>query len=126
MDKHILDVPLRVLLYEEDGEWNAHALEMDLVGSGPTPEKAESELRGAVFSQISFAAQMNDLDLIYHPAPSKYFDRWRKAQQQMLTDILEKASTECKKVRAVFIRIAPGEVRKAIKRSSFLPDHVHA
>jgi len=126
MDKHVYDVILRVLLYEENGEWNAHALEMDVVGSGPTPEKAESELKSAVFCQISFAAQMNDVKLIIHPAPKEYFRRWKAAQQLTLTGLLEKSPDLCKKVRAIFIRIARKELEAAVKRSSFVSEPAHA
>lgn len=126
MDKHIYDVPLRVLLYEENGEWNAHALEMDVLGSGKTPKQAEDDLKQAVMAQLSFAHQMGHPDLISHPAPKEYFDRWRKAQQLMLTDLLEKPATHCKKVRAIFISVKRGEVDKALKRSSFVLEHENA
>ncbi len=126
MDKHVYVVPLRVLLYEENGEWNAHALEMDVVGSGPTPEKAESELKDAVFSQISFASQMNDLDLILHPAPKEFFNRWKEAQQLMLAGLFDKSPPVCKKVRAIFIQIPMKQVQEAVKRSSFVPRHANA
>ena len=126
MDKHVYDVLLRVLVYEENGEWNAHALEMDVVGSGPTPEKAEAELRDAIFSQISFAAQMNDVDLIVHPAPKEYFTRWKEAQQLTLTGLFSKSPDVCKKVRAIFIRIPRKEVQEAVKRSSFVSETANA
>jgi len=126
MDTHVYDVFLPVLLYEENGEWNAHALEMDVVGSGPTPEKAESELKDAIFSQISFAAQMNNVDLISHPAPKEYFNRWKEAQQFMLAGLLEKSPDVCKKVRSIFIRIPRKEVQEAVKRSSFVSEPANA
>jgi predicted RNase H-like HicB family nuclease len=126
MDKHVYDVPLRVLLYEENGGWNAHALEMDVVGSGKTPKQAEEELKEAVMSQLSFAHQMRDLDLISHPAPKEYFNRWREAQQLMLANLVEKPATHSKKVRAICICVDKGEVDRALKRSSFVPEQAHA
>lgn len=48
---------LRAVLYREDGLWVAHALEMDLIGTGATESAALRELRGNVEAQLSFATQ---------------------------------------------------------------------
>ncbi|NJR42672.1 MAG: hypothetical protein HC767_08360 [Akkermansiaceae bacterium] len=48
---------LRAVLYREDGLWIAHALEMDLIGTGATESAALRELRRNVDAQFSFATQ---------------------------------------------------------------------
>ena len=48
------DIPLRVLIYLEDGEFVAHLLEMDLVGTGQTAVEAQKELHDAFEAQITF------------------------------------------------------------------------
>ena len=48
---------LRAVLYPEDGLWVAHALEMDLIGTGATETAALRELRSNVEVQLSFAKQ---------------------------------------------------------------------
>lgn len=42
-----LRVPLRVVFYEEDGDWVAHCLEFDLVGCAATRESALQRLSEA-------------------------------------------------------------------------------
>ena len=46
---------------------------MDLSGYGKTFEEARDELIGVVDMQISFAAQRDEIGLIYHPAEEKWF-----------------------------------------------------
>ncbi len=67
---------LRAVLYQEDGLWVAHALEMDLIGTGATESAALRELRGNVEAQLSFAAQeeMNP----FRPAPPEIQALWEQ------------------------------------------------
>lgn len=65
---------LRVLGYQEDdGDWAAHCLEMDLVGYGKTFEAAYKALEELIEMQIDFAVSMNQPTLLYHPAPPDIF-----------------------------------------------------
>ena len=50
---------LRAVLYREDSLWVAHALEMDLIGTGATETAAVRELRSNADAQLSFAKQEN-------------------------------------------------------------------
>lgn len=79
MEAHVYDFQLRVLLYREDGEFVAHALEMDLLGYGKTEAEALRDLKGLIESQVTFARQMNDDTLLDFPAPKELFARWEKA-----------------------------------------------
>ena len=49
------DVTINVLGYMEDGDWIAHALEMDLVGVGDSFEEAIEALNEFIEAQVSFA-----------------------------------------------------------------------
>lgn len=75
---------LRVLLYrdEEDapGEWIAIALEMDLLGYGKTEDEALTYLRDLVETQVSFALDKKELNLIPFPAPPKYFNLYEQGR----------------------------------------------
>jgi hypothetical protein len=51
--------------YEEEGEWVAHSLEMDLQGFGATFELALEELKELVALQISFAWFKRQPELIW-------------------------------------------------------------
>lgn len=70
------EIFLSVLGYEEDGEWVALALEMDLRGYGPTFEEAFSDLRDLVMMQISFALFKGQPGLIEYPADIVWWERF--------------------------------------------------
>jgi hypothetical protein len=67
---------LRAVLYREDGLWVAHALEMDLIGTGATESAALRELRGNVEAQLSFATQEGTNP--FRPAPQKIQSLWEE------------------------------------------------
>jgi len=77
---------LRVLVYQEDEEWIAHLLEMDLVGTGSSPEEAEAELAGAFEAQLSYCIQ-NKLNPFF-PAPPEIFALWEQTQQEELASLV--------------------------------------
>ena len=58
-------VKVSVLGYIEDGDWVAHALEMDVIGVGDTWKEALEELDGNVQAHISFAKFKKDNSLIF-------------------------------------------------------------
>jgi len=84
MNSRIYSLRVRVLLYEEDGEICAHALEMDLLGYGKTDKEAISELSGMIKSQISFARFKNDDSLLLFPADKEFYERWETSYQAAL------------------------------------------
>lgn len=84
MQRHIFAISLRVLLWEEEGDVYAHALEVDLLGSGRTEQAALDDLLEALDTQVSFLALHNDKGAIPHPAPQEDFDRWEKLHRESL------------------------------------------
>jgi hypothetical protein len=83
-DTHVYDIPLRVLIYKEDGEFVAHALEMDLLGYGATQSNAMDALLEMIFCQLSFAHEKKDARLLMFPAEPEIFARWEKAREAAL------------------------------------------
>jgi hypothetical protein len=67
---------LNVLGYREDGLWYAHALEMDIVGTGSTFEAACEELDSLVKAQANYAAYKGDPSLLWHPAPMEIVQKF--------------------------------------------------
>jgi hypothetical protein len=98
-----------VLLWEEDGEVYAHALEVDLLGSGPTEESALSDLLQALDTQVSFAALHNVESAISHPAPKEDFDRWEELHRESLPGLPRSKKTMYRAV-VVAWNEQPGEV----------------
>ena len=111
MDTHIYNLQIRVLIYREDEECVARALEMDLLGYGKSEVEAVEELKRTIEAQLSFAHQMNDASLIGFPAKGDFFKRWDDAQQKALrSEILGDRSVKLE-ARAVVITFTPSELR---------------
>jgi hypothetical protein len=73
---HMNSLRLRAVLYRQDGLWVAHALEMDLIGTGATESAALRELRGNVEAQLSFATQEGTNP--FRPAPQEIQSLWEE------------------------------------------------
>jgi hypothetical protein len=71
-----INVNLNVLGYQEEGEWVALALEMDLRGYGETFEDALADLKDLVFMQVSFSRFKGQPELPWKAAEPIWFDRF--------------------------------------------------
>lgn len=78
------DVHLNILGCEEEGQWVALALEMDLRGYGKSFKRALKELEELIEMQISFAHFKNDPELIFHPAAPTYWTLFAQVSQDRL------------------------------------------
>jgi len=67
-----LRIPLRAVFYKEEGNWVAHCLEFDLLGHGSTKKEALESLSEAIFIQLSFSVEHDNLDNLFSPADGKY------------------------------------------------------
>ena len=82
-------VVLNVLGYQEDGEWVALALEMDLCGYGGTFGEALQELRDLVAAQIRFAQSKGQSELVWKPAEAVWFERFADARRERLNALVQ-------------------------------------
>lgn len=82
------EATINVLGYQEEGEWVALALEMDLRGYGDTWEGALDDLRDVVLMQISFAHFKGEVDMIWHRAEDQYWEKFTEIQRTKLTSAL--------------------------------------
>jgi predicted RNase H-like HicB family nuclease len=64
---------LRVIIYQDNGDWIAHCLEMDLVADGETPMKAIQQLRTTIDFQISSVLLTGNLESLFSRAPSDIY-----------------------------------------------------
>jgi hypothetical protein len=120
MQRHHFSISLRVLLWEEGGEVYAHALEVDLVGSGPTEQAALDDLLQALDTQVSFATLHGDENAIPHPAPDEDFARWEQLHRESLPGLPRSKTTTYKAV-VVAWNEQPGEVGQ--QQAEFEPVH---
>lgn len=81
--KHV--ATLNVLGYQEEKEWVALALEMDLRGYGDTFDEALEDLSDLVLMQISFARFKGEPSLIWKPAEPVWFELFAQVRQEYLT-----------------------------------------
>lgn len=79
---------LDVLGYQEEGEWVALALEMDLRGYGDTLSKAVDELEDLVTMQVSFARLKSQPGLVWKPAEAIYWRLFENARRNHLEEII--------------------------------------
>ena len=114
MKQHCYELAIRVLVWKEDGQFVAHALELDLVACGDTAREALDELHQTIIAQLSFAAQMEKPEMVNHPAPKTFFDRWDEANRLALAGIVCRDKAAELKGKATFICISPEE-KKAIR-----------
>ncbi|MGB6065149.1 MAG: hypothetical protein WBG50_10085 [Desulfomonilaceae bacterium] len=65
-----------VLIKEESGLWIAHCLELDIVATADSAETAASDISELIRAQVGYAIAHDNLDHLYHPAPSEVWQRF--------------------------------------------------
>jgi len=107
------DIPLRVLIYFEDDEWVAHLLEMDLVGTGDSPQEAEQQLKGAAAAQLSFCREEGVNP--FRPAPKNLFRIWNETQKKSLNQAMASPGLPLDMRRRVSMFTPPKKVSQGHK-----------
>lgn len=105
MDAHIYSLGVRVLIYQEDGEFCAQALELDLLGYGKTEGEAVSELLKMIQCQLAFARFKNDDNLLPFPAPKQCYDKWQAAHAAALKNEISQEKAEAMEIKAAWVTI---------------------
>jgi len=74
---------LHYLIHSVDGEYVAHCLDMDLVGTGDTIEDSIDELNAAVRSMVFFAVKVKAFDILSlsKAAPERYWEVFESAKK---------------------------------------------
>jgi len=85
-------IHIDAVVYKEDGFFVAHALQLDLVVTGSTETEAVNDLIEVCQAQILYAAENDNFDNIFRPAPpevwQRFFQAEAKAQEhQRITNI---------------------------------------
>lgn len=77
-----LRIPLRVVFYQEDGDWIAHCLEFDLLGDGKTKEEAARQLGGAIETQVGCFLENRNIHNLFMPAPAEIQSRFAAGEDE--------------------------------------------
>ncbi|MDY7037350.1 MAG: hypothetical protein SV375_14440 [Thermodesulfobacteriota bacterium] len=64
-----------ILAKKENKIWIAHCLELDIVSTAKTLNILKKEIVDLIIAQIDYAFSKDNLDNLYHPAPTEV---WRK------------------------------------------------
>lgn len=100
-----LRIPLRIVFYIEDGEWVAHCLEFDLVGTGDTRKEAIDLLGEAIFLQVQATIEHDNPANLFTPASGEVLRRFAAGKdvataalelKPIHTDQFEIAYAECR------------------------------
>lgn len=87
-DPAFSEVVLSVLGYQEEGEWVALSLEMDLRGYGKTFNEAFISLTELIEIQFSFAVSKNQPELIFKPAEPVYWTIYERGRAERLESLV--------------------------------------
>jgi hypothetical protein len=77
-----LRIPLRVVYYQDDGDWIAHCLEFDLIGDGPTKMEAARQLEKAIATQFDCFLENDDIHNLFSPAPAEIQRLFAEAEDE--------------------------------------------
>jgi predicted RNase H-like HicB family nuclease len=67
---------LRVVFYQDDGDWYGHCLELDLVESGATREEAKASVLDVIRAHVEWAIQHENMEHLYRSAPMEFWTRF--------------------------------------------------
>ena len=81
-----LSINLSAIVYQEDGVWIAHCLELDIVAEGKDPDDAIEGLISLCDLQIKVALEEGDLPSIFRPAPPEVWQMFSTGRQKLLTE----------------------------------------
>lgn len=98
-------MPVRAVLYREDGRWVAHCLEFDLIGDGESPEEAVESLNEAISIQVQDTLKSGNARNLFSPADGEYFEMFaagKSVAQGVLT--LRKISADGIEIEGVDTR----------------------
>jgi hypothetical protein len=106
-NSEIYELGVRVLISHEDGQFCAHALELDLLGYGKTETKAVAALLKAIDCQISFARYKNDDSLLPFAAPAEFMAKWEEAHTAALKNemLQDKTKAVAIAIKAAWVTI---------------------
>ena len=116
------DVTVSVLGFQEDGEWCALALEMDLRGYGQTFDEALEDLNEALTMQIGFAQFKGETDMIFHPAEPLYFHLFAQVRNDHIMALARNGSTAESEYSVAGLPIPPAHMIAASRNGFSMSD----
>ncbi len=97
-------MPLRIVLYQQDGDWIAHCLEFDLCGDGNTQEEALDNLDRAIFIQIEESVAHDNAANLFSPADARIFQMFAEGKDRVVSVPAIRLNTEIVEIQDVTAR----------------------
>jgi predicted RNase H-like HicB family nuclease len=69
-------MPIRAVLFREEGRWVAHCLEFDLLGDGDSADEAMESLGQAIAVQIEDTIESGNVNNLFSPADGELFKKF--------------------------------------------------
>jgi hypothetical protein len=110
-------ITLNVLGYQEEGEWVALALEMDLRGYGETFDAALEDLTDLVGMQIGFSRYKGQPELIWKAAEPIWFERFAEVRREYLEALVRESEIVEPEYSIAGLPIPPAHVIESLTRS---------
>jgi hypothetical protein len=82
MNENTKTFEVSVIVFREDSDFTALALEMDIRGYGTTPQAAIDDVTAMLAAQISFAVQIGNPEGVWHPAAEKFWRMFEEARRK--------------------------------------------
>jgi hypothetical protein len=80
-EEHHNEFPVNVVIYRDEGEWCALALEMDVRGYGATADAAMADLVDMLRAQVSFAIHNGHPESVWQRSEDRYWEMWERARR---------------------------------------------
>jgi hypothetical protein len=80
-NKNDLSFNILVTMSEKE-EFVAHCLELDIVAVANDLEKVKNEISDLIYNQIKYCFKWDNMEHLYHSAPSKVWDEWFTAEEE--------------------------------------------
>ncbi|MBU1056101.1 MAG: hypothetical protein KKC46_20095 [Proteobacteria bacterium] len=74
---------VNILIKKDNDIFVAHCLELDIVATGKTIAEVQSEIISLISAQIEYAFTNNNLEYLYHPAPSEVWNEFFSCKKQI-------------------------------------------
>lgn len=117
MKRGTVTVSSRILVYTEDGQYVAHAIDMDLIGEAPSPNGAVGALKQAIEAQVSFAVHKGNTGMVYFKCSRALENRWIKAAEKGLHDLAKGDDAKNMECIASFIELSQAELNECLQHA---------
>lgn len=117
MKKHNVALSSRVLITKENsGEYIAHALDLDILGQGYSPNKALKDLENAIIFQITFCIEKQCMDNLIHKASKEDEKNWFEVSRKSLQNLADGSAAMQVDCKATVIEVSKDEIDSIVNK----------